>query len=71
MYANAREYGPLTVLWPPSPSPSPADEPPEVQPDSIHGPVLLTAEDFKNEEYVQVRRGWGEGGFSLRTCSLW
>jgi hypothetical protein len=25
-----------------------------VQPDSIHGPVLLTAEDFHNEEYVQL-----------------
>ncbi|KXZ41679.1 hypothetical protein GPECTOR_323g35 [Gonium pectorale] len=29
-------------------------EPPEVQPDSIHGPVLLTAENFKDEEYVQL-----------------
>lgn len=29
-----------------------------MQPDSIHGPVLLTAEDYKNEEYVQVGRGW-------------
>ncbi len=25
-----------------------------MQPDSIHGPVLLTAEDFHNEEYVQL-----------------
>ena len=25
-----------------------------MQPDSIHGPVLLTAENFKDEEYVQV-----------------
>ncbi|KAG2450748.1 hypothetical protein HYH02_004585 [Chlamydomonas schloesseri] len=30
------------------------NEPPEVQPDSIHGPVLLTAENFKDEEYVQL-----------------
>ncbi|KAG2491364.1 hypothetical protein HYH03_010363 [Edaphochlamys debaryana] len=30
------------------------NEPPEVQPDSIHGPVLLTAENFKDEEYVEL-----------------
>ncbi|GFR48529.1 hypothetical protein Agub_g10424 [Astrephomene gubernaculifera] len=30
------------------------NEPPEVQPDSIHGPVLLTAENYKDEEYVQL-----------------
>ncbi|PNH12252.1 hypothetical protein TSOC_000846 [Tetrabaena socialis] len=30
------------------------NEPPEVQPDSIHGPVLLTAENCKDEEYVQL-----------------
>lgn len=30
------------------------NEPPEVQPDSIHGPVLLTAEDCSNEEYVPL-----------------
>jgi hypothetical protein len=31
-----------------------AEEPPEVSPASIHGPVLLSAEDFKTECYMDL-----------------
>ena len=31
------------------------EEPPEVSPASIHGPVLLTAESAKTEEYVDLK----------------
>lgn len=31
-----------------------ADEPPQVYPASIHGPVLLSAENFKTEEYADL-----------------
>jgi len=30
------------------------EEPPQVSPASIHGPVLLSAENFKTEEYVDL-----------------
>lgn len=37
------------------------EEPPEVQPSSIHGPVLLSAEDFKTEEYANIDKElWGK-----------
>eukprot|EP00201_Polytomella_parva_P007999 CAMPEP_0175052416 /NCGR_PEP_ID=MMETSP0052_2-20121109/8349_1 /TAXON_ID=51329 ORGANISM="Polytomella parva, Strain SAG 63-3" /NCGR_SAMPLE_ID=MMETSP0052_2 /ASSEMBLY_ACC=CAM_ASM_000194 /LENGTH=210 /DNA_ID=CAMNT_0016316821 /DNA_START=59 /DNA_END=691 /DNA_ORIENTATION=- len=42
-----------TQLWLVANLPS---EPPELFPDSIHGPVLLTAEDFHTEEYVSMDR---------------
>mmetsp|Transcript_13717 Transcript_13717/g.39752 ORF Transcript_13717/g.39752 Transcript_13717/m.39752 type:complete len:128 (-) Transcript_13717:355-738(-) len=29
-------------------------EPPEVAPSSIHGPVLITADDIKTEEFVEL-----------------
>lgn len=30
------------------------DEPPDVSPASIHGPVLLSAENFRTEEYIDL-----------------
>ncbi|KAL6748784.1 hypothetical protein V8C86DRAFT_2869116 [Haematococcus lacustris] len=33
------------------------DEPPDVVPASIHGPVLLSATDFKTEEYIDMTLG--------------